>query len=98
MSEIYCNIALYGAMSYAVQGVVIGRGPTAVKKIMRLRLQKFVPSVVPQPLARVLDHGLTSKLNIYTQIKNNIYIYIIKLKGPRGYPKDITPEQMFRKY
>ena len=24
-------------------------------------------------------------------------MYLIKLKGPRGYPKDITPERMFRK-
>ncbi len=34
--------------------VVLGRGPTPVKKFMRLRLQKFVPSVSPQPLVRVM--------------------------------------------
>ena len=33
--------------------VVIGRGPTPVKILFRLRLQKFVPGVVPQPLVRV---------------------------------------------
>ena len=35
-------------------GVVIGRGPTPVNIFMRLRLQKFVPGVVPQPLVRVM--------------------------------------------
>jgi hypothetical protein len=34
--------------------VVIGRGLTPVKIIIRLRLQKFVPGVSPQPLVRVL--------------------------------------------
>jgi hypothetical protein len=33
--------------------VVIGCGLTPVKILFRLRLQKFVPGVVPQPLARV---------------------------------------------
>ena len=34
--------------------VVIGRGLTAVKFFMRLRLQKFVSPVSPQPLVRVM--------------------------------------------
>ena len=38
----------------AKRQVVIGRGPTPVKIFMRLRLQKFVPGVVPQPLVRVM--------------------------------------------
>ena len=33
--------------------VVIGCGLTAVKIFIRLRLQKFVPTVRPQPLVRV---------------------------------------------
>ncbi len=33
--------------------VVLGRGPTPVKILFRLRLQKFVPGVVPEPLVRV---------------------------------------------
>jgi len=34
--------------------VVIGRGPTPVKILFSLWLQKFVPGVVPQPLVRVV--------------------------------------------
>jgi hypothetical protein len=37
-----------------VGAVVIGRGLTAVKIYMRLRLQKFVSPVSPQPFVRVL--------------------------------------------
>ncbi len=41
------------AVTSTVTAVVIGRGPTAVKIFMRLWLQKFVPTVSPQPLVRV---------------------------------------------
>jgi hypothetical protein len=34
--------------------VIIGCGPTPVKFFMRLRLQKLVPCVSPQPRVRVL--------------------------------------------
>jgi hypothetical protein len=34
--------------------VVIGRGLTPVKSLFRLQLQKFVPGIIPQPLARIL--------------------------------------------
>ncbi len=56
--------------------VVIGRGPTPVKILFRLWLQKFVPGVVPQPLARVEYRDSTTKhehkanqQKITTQIK-----------------------------
>ncbi len=60
----------------AVERVVIGRGPTPVKILFRLWLQKFVPGVVPQPLARVEARDSTTKhehkpnqQKITTQIK-----------------------------
>ncbi len=42
-------------------------------------------------------HGLTYKTNIYTKFKIIYKIFFEIIKGPRGYPKDITPERMFRK-
>ncbi len=41
--------------------VVIGRGHTAVKNFMRLRLQKFVSPVYPQPQVRVMARVSTTK-------------------------------------
>ena len=46
----------------AIPEVVIGRRPTAVKILFRLRLQKFVPSVVPQPLVRVEYRDFKKKM------------------------------------
>jgi hypothetical protein len=50
---------LLDCLSGASRLVVIGRGPTPVKILFRLRLQKFVPGVVPQPLVRVEYRVLT---------------------------------------
>jgi hypothetical protein len=56
---------------------VLGYGHTAVKIFMRLRLQKFVSPVYPQPLCKGNVHGLTYKTNIYTKYK---IVYKIFLK------------------
>ena len=69
------KIDLFAAGTHTSE-VVIGRGPTAVKNFMRLRLQKFVPTVRPQPLVRVMARVTTTKhqhkpnqQKITTQIK-----------------------------
>ena len=41
--------------------VVIGCGLTPVKILFRLRLQKFIPGVIPQPLVRVEARDSTTK-------------------------------------
>jgi hypothetical protein len=54
--------------------VVIGRGPTPVKILFRLRLKKTCPRRSPTTTCKGTDHALMSKMNVYTKFnKKNIY-------------------------
>ena len=58
--------------------VVIGRGPTPVKILFRLRLQNIYPRRMSTTTCKGTDHGLMSKLNIYKNIIKNIYFKILQ--------------------
>ena len=91
---------VHGAVSPSIarrrRRVVIGRGLTAVKIFMRLRLQKFVSPVYPRPLARVMT--TVWRLN-WMYIQNIIKKYIfqkIKIFISKKHIKKILVEKFFK--
>jgi hypothetical protein len=72
----------------STSGVGIGRGHTLVKILFRLRFQKLYPQHMSKTICKGTDHGLTSKMNVYTEFNKKYIFQKIKIFISKIYLKN----------